>query len=119
LANSLWIVFTGDVKATRFLKPADVLNRSNTMLSKMLQDVQVETLMKANAGEEDFTLHIESDWENGSRTCLVVYRHKGSVVARVNPRQIDLALARHIFNKDTDDPDTDTPDAGCDDNSLP
>ncbi|CAN9183208.1 unnamed protein product [Alternaria alternata] len=107
------------MKATQFLKPDDVLDRSNTILPKMLRDVQVETLMKADVGEEDFTLHVEPDWENDSQTCLVVYRHKGRVVARVDPRQIDLALARHIFKKDTDDPDDDFPSAGYDDNSPP
>ncbi|CAN9322981.1 unnamed protein product [Alternaria alternata] len=113
------IVLSGEMKATQFLKPDEVLDRSNTILPKMLRDVQVETLMKADVGEEDFTLHVEPDWENDSQTCLVVYRHKGRVVARVDPRQIDLALARHIFKKDTDDPDADFPSAGYDDNSPP
>jgi hypothetical protein len=48
-------------------------------------------------------VHIEPDWSNDSQTCLVVYRHKGRVVTRVNPRQIDLALARHICDKKVDD----------------
>lgn len=94
------IVVPGDAKATRFLKSTEVLNRSTTISPEMLQDVHVETLIKANIGEADFTLHIEPDWQNDSQTCLVVYRHKGRVVTRANPRQIDLALARHMFDKE-------------------
>jgi hypothetical protein len=108
------IVMPGDAKAARFLKSTEVLNRSTAILPQMLQDVQVETLIKANVGEEDFTLHIEPDWYNDSQTCIVVYRHKGRVITRANPRQIDLALARHNFDKEGEEVV-----ATCDDNSPP
>jgi hypothetical protein len=108
------IVMPGDAKAARFLKSTEVTNRSTAILPQMLQDVQVESLVQANVGEEDFTLHIEPDWYNDSQTCLVVYRHKGRVITRANPRQIDLALARHIFDKEAEEVVAD-----CDDNSPP
>lgn len=108
------IVVPGDSKATQFLKSTELLNRSATILPKMLQDVHVETLVKDNMVEADFTLHIEPDWQNDSQTCLVVYRHKGRVITRANPRQIDLVLARHLFDKETEEVV-----AGCDDNSPP
>jgi hypothetical protein len=108
------IVVPGDAKATQFLKSPEVVNRSTAILPKMLRDVHIETLIKPNAREEDFTLHIEPDWNNDSQTCLVVYRHKGRVITRANPRQIDLALAHHIFDKEAEEVV-----AECDDNSPP
>jgi hypothetical protein len=95
------IVMPGEAKTMRFLKSAELLNRSTVIQPQMLKDVKIVELTEKNAGEEDFTVHIEPDWSNDSQTCLVVYRHKGRVITRVNPRQIDLALARHIFDKDT------------------
>ncbi|KAL0263014.1 hypothetical protein SLS55_001989 [Diplodia seriata] len=43
---------------------------------------------------KDFTVHIEPDWDYDANTCLVVYRFKGRIIHRLNPRQVDLALAR-------------------------
>ncbi|KAF2182436.1 hypothetical protein K469DRAFT_690893 [Zopfia rhizophila CBS 207.26] len=49
---------------------------------------------------KDFTIHIEPDWDYDSQTCLVVYRHKGRMVHKVNPRQIDLVLSDLILGKE-------------------
>jgi hypothetical protein len=105
------IVMPGNAKSLRFLKSNDIPNRSTAVISQMLQDVKIEDLIKSNTQGKDFSMHIEPDWNNDSQTCLVVYRHKGRVVARMNPRQIDLALARHMpgkqANKVVSDCDTD------------
>ena len=44
--------------------------------------------------EMDFTTHIEPDWERDAQTCFLVYRHRGRVVHRFNPRQIEIMLWR-------------------------
>jgi hypothetical protein len=73
------------------------------MILLVVQDVHVETLIKANIGEADLPLHIEPNCQKDSQTCLVVHRHKRKVVTRANPCQIDLALARHIFDKEIEE----------------
>lgn len=41
---------------------------------------------------DDFTTHIEPDWDYDTQTCLLVYRYKGRMIHRLNPRQIDIVL---------------------------
>ena len=40
----------------------------------------------------DFTAHIEPDWENDVQACLVVYRHKGRLVHRIQPSSLEQGL---------------------------
>jgi hypothetical protein len=101
--------------AKRLKKCAVEVLLSDAVLPQRLEHVKMENLVKSNTGERDFTIHIEPDWNNDLQTCLVVYRHKGRVIARVNPRQIDLALARYISNKAVDDEASDDES----DSSLP
>ena len=41
---------------------------------------------------EDFTSHIEPDWEHDVQACLVVYRYKGRIIHKVNVRQHEKIL---------------------------
>jgi hypothetical protein len=41
---------------------------------------------------EDFTSHIEPDWDNDVQACQVVFRSKGRVIRRLAPMAIDRAL---------------------------
>ncbi|CAI6341297.1 unnamed protein product [Periconia digitata] len=96
------IVLPGHAKVARFLKSHEVSNHDAMILPQAIEDVSIEELIDNQAEEEDLTLHIEPDWNNDSQTCLVVYRHKGRVVTRASPQQIDLAMARHFYDKDAE-----------------
>jgi len=45
------------------------------------------------SGLEDFTVHIEPDWRVDKNTCLIAYRAGGRMVHRLNPINIDIAMA--------------------------
>ncbi|KAL8673942.1 MAG: hypothetical protein Q9168_001637 [Polycauliona sp. 1 TL-2023] len=71
------------------------------------QEVILRDLRIAQLREEcvdDFTIHIEPDWDYDSQTCLVTYRHRGRLVQRLNPRQIDLVLGGQTFTDREPDP---------------
>ncbi|KAF4625483.1 hypothetical protein G7Y89_g12688 [Cudoniella acicularis] len=40
---------------------------------------------------EDFTVHIEPDWNNDNQKCMVVYRDNGRIVHRLSPADCDVA----------------------------
>ncbi|KAL8754099.1 MAG: hypothetical protein Q9184_005221 [Pyrenodesmia sp. 2 TL-2023] len=66
----------------------------------LLEDVGVAKLQGSSMN--DFTIHIEPDLDYDSQTCLITYRHRGRIVHRLNPRQVDLVLAGPIFNEGQD-----------------
>ena len=41
---------------------------------------------------EDFTTHIEPDWGYDVQTCLIAYRHRGRIVHRFDPQQIEVDI---------------------------
>lgn len=57
------------------------------------QDVTLQNLDSVDpAGlAEDFTCHIEPDWDNDIQLCQVVYRFKGRLIARLSPITIESA----------------------------
>ena len=48
---------------------------------------------------EDFTTHIEPDWEVDTQTCLIAYRHKGRIVHRLSPWLISVSLWNKFYEK--------------------
>lgn len=44
--------------------------------------------------DEDFSSHIEPDWDNDVQTCQIVFRYKGRIVRRFSPTQIEDAIYR-------------------------
>ena len=42
---------------------------------------------------DDFTSHIEPDWENDVQQCQVVFRYQGRLVSRVAPSTLEKVLA--------------------------
>jgi hypothetical protein len=45
---------------------------------------------------EDFTSHIEPDWDNDVQLCQVVFRFKGRVIERLAPNTIESAWSKQI-----------------------
>ncbi|KAF2873831.1 hypothetical protein BDV95DRAFT_567840 [Massariosphaeria phaeospora] len=111
------IVLPGVATDARFIKSNEILNRDSVVQTQLLANVKIEDVVTRDGGEEDFTMHIEPDWNNDSQTCVVVYRHKGRIVTRVNPRKIDFALARHMLGNV--EPDEEGEPSTEDDNSPP
>lgn len=43
--------------------------------------------------DEDFSSHIEPDWDNDVQSCQIVYRYKGRMVRRFSPLQIERSVS--------------------------
>jgi hypothetical protein len=57
--------------------------------------------------EDDFTSHIEPDWDNDVQQCQVVFRYRGRLVRRFAPETLELAwtaVADTALKPDQDDP---------------
>jgi hypothetical protein len=91
--------FPGNAKSAPFHTPQDLPNSGAVFQPKLVDEIQIQELTQQGRANDDFTIHIEPDWNYDSQTCLVTYRHKGRVVHRLNPRQIDLVLARYMFDE--------------------
>jgi hypothetical protein len=98
-SNTSGVVFPGNAKATPFHTPQGLPNSGAVFQPKPVDEIQIQELIQQGRADDDFTIHIEPDWNYDSQTCLVTYRHKGRVVHRLNPRQIDLVLARYMFDE--------------------
>ncbi|KAI0382277.1 hypothetical protein F5Y04DRAFT_253383 [Hypomontagnella monticulosa] len=48
--------------------------------------------MELAEAREDFTAHIEPDWQHDANSCLVAYRDEGRMVQRFSPLNIDIAM---------------------------
>ena len=71
---------------------------SKSLPSSPLVELDALPDFPASAGfREDFTIHIEPDWDRDAETCLIAYRHEGRIVNRLNPRQVDIMLWRQWF----------------------
>ena len=42
--------------------------------------------------DEDFTSHIEPDWDNDVQACNIVFRYRGRIIRRFSPLQMEIAL---------------------------
>lgn len=54
--------------------------------------------------EEDFTSHIEPDWDNDVQACQVVFRYKGRIIRRLSPTAIEKALLTPLMTVDIELP---------------
>jgi hypothetical protein len=45
--------------------------------------------------DQDFTSHIEPDWDNDIQACQVVFRYKGRIIRRLSPMSVERALLSH------------------------
>ncbi|KAK5125562.1 hypothetical protein LTR08_005281 [Meristemomyces frigidus] len=48
--------------------------------------------MNLAADTNDFTVHMEPDWENDIQTSLLSFRHDGRLVAKIAPSSVEAAL---------------------------
>jgi hypothetical protein len=64
---------------------------SNVRKPLMLSDdcLQDLNIFYRKSIEEDFTSHIEPDWENDIQQCQVVFRYKGRLVGRMAPTTLE------------------------------
>ncbi|KAI4276215.1 MAG: hypothetical protein L6R38_005718 [Xanthoria sp. 2 TBL-2021] len=91
------VVYPGNARNATKRTPNDSISDAVMFQDAVLEEVSIKQLQ--GRAIEDFTIHIEPDWDYDSQTCLVTYRHRGRVVQRLNPRQMDLVLAGPIFTK--------------------
>ncbi|KAF2256116.1 hypothetical protein BU26DRAFT_557591 [Trematosphaeria pertusa] len=74
-----------------------VLSGEGTFLVRFAaqpSDDNLKNVSEVNQQEldQDFTSHIEPDWDNDVQACQVVFRYKGRVVRRLSPLSIERAL---------------------------
>ena len=82
-SNIAGIIRPGSQPTTTKLTPQLLaLSSHDTLLAKMQRPPDAL----------DFTSHIEPDWEYDTQTCLVVYRYRGRLIHRINPRYAELAV---------------------------
>ncbi|KAF2809779.1 uncharacterized protein BDZ99DRAFT_571536 [Mytilinidion resinicola] len=66
---------------------------SNIRKPLMLSDDHLQDIDKVDCKiiGEDFTSHIEPDWENDVQQCQVVFRYKGRLVGRMAPSSLEVS----------------------------
>ncbi|KAJ5657967.1 uncharacterized protein N7484_001616 [Penicillium longicatenatum] len=79
-SNARGIVRSG-AQDTSFSKPP-MLHRKDIL---SIHDLNFTGL------DEDFTSHIEPDWENDIQQCQIAFRYKGRIVGRLAPRTLESA----------------------------
>ena len=70
--------------ATLFCEEYDVVDPS----------IRIPQTIIPTAPDEDFTKHIEPDWDGNPETVLLVMRYKGRRIATLNPAYADLDICR-------------------------
>ncbi len=82
------VVYPGCSVPVRFKAPKSGSAEDISDLS--LEEVEAETA-------DDFTTHIEPDWDYDTQTCLVAYRHRGRIVHRLDPWLISISLWKKYY----------------------
>ena len=77
------VVYPGRSIPVTFKAPRSDLLENITDLS--LEEVEAEAT-------DDFTTHIEPDWDYDTQTCMVAYRYRGRIVHRLDPWLISISL---------------------------
>ena len=78
-SNAMGIVSAGTMPPVRALR---------TFSRVPLKDIEAEL----HTEQDDFTSHIEPDWENDAGACMVVYRYGGRLVYKTNVRYLETLL---------------------------
>jgi hypothetical protein len=61
-------------------------------------DLSLLNDVRPSRDQEDFTARIEPDWDSDLQCCLLAFRHRGRLVYRACPSEIELAMgaAKHV-----------------------
>ena len=90
------VIYPGNSIPVRFKAPK----------SDLLEDISNLCLEEVEAeATEDFTTHIEPDWDYDTQTCLVAYRHRGRIVHRLDPWLISVSLWNKYYELNMRDKD--------------